>query len=93
MKLYLFIWVLFFCSLTLSAQEDKFFKIRPGQKIIDVIPQNELYAYSQFTPGTILFRSGKYARALINYNVLNETIQFIDPKGDTLAVADETTST
>ncbi len=89
MKLYLFTWVLFFCSLTLSAQQNRVFQINPGQKIIDVIPQSELYAYAQFTPGTILFRSGKYARVLLNYNVYNETIEFIDPKGDTLAVADE----
>ncbi len=36
-----------------------------------------------------MFKSGKYARALLNFNVYNETIEFIDPKGDTLAVADE----
>ncbi len=89
MKLYFFTSLVFFCSLTLSAQQNKTFKINPGQKIIDVIPQSELYTYAQFTPGTILFKSGKYARALLNYNVYNETIEFIDPKGDTLAVADE----
>lgn len=89
MKLYFFTWLAFFFSISLFAQQNKVFKINPGQKITEVIPQSELYTYSQFTPGTILFRSGKYARALINYNVLNETIQFIDPKGDTLAVADE----
>jgi hypothetical protein len=89
MKLYFFTCLVFFCSLTLSAQQNKIFRINPGQKIVDVIPQSELYTYAQFTPGTILFKNGKYARVLLNYNVYNETVEFIDPKGDTLAVADE----
>jgi hypothetical protein len=79
-----------FCALTttLSAQS-KTFKINPGQKIVDIIPQDELYSYATFTPGTILFKNGNFAKALMNYNVYYETIEFINTKGDTLAIADE----
>ena len=86
MRLLLISVALFFC-VSLSAQ--KVFKINPGQKISDIVPVSELYSFKEFAPGTILFKSGSYAKAFMNYNILNESLEFIDPKGDTLAVADE----
>jgi hypothetical protein len=88
MKFLLFCYAFCALTLTLSAQ-NKTFKINPGQKIVDVIPQDELYSYATFTPGTILFKNGNFAKALMNYNVYYETIEFINTKGDTLAIADE----
>lgn len=86
MRFLLLLFALCFC-VSLNAQ--KVFKINPGQKISDIVPVSELYNFTEFHPGTILFKSGSYAKALMNYNILNETLEFINPKGDTLAVADE----
>ncbi len=87
----LFLLTCFFCffSFIISAQSNKTYKINPGQKIIDIIPQTELYSYPEFTAGTILFKDGNYAKASLNYNVFYETIEFTTAKGDTLAIADE----
>ncbi len=71
-----------------SAQDRKIFKINPGQKVVATIPFNEQYNYPSFVVGTVQFRNGNYANALMNFNALFGEIQFIDPKGDTLSVSD-----
>lgn len=79
------------CSLQLSAQKGQTFKINPGQKITDVIPASELYEYPQFIAGSILFKNGTFAKVPLNYNIFSEAMEFISQKGDTLAIADEST--
>ena len=72
-----------------NAQERTTFKVNPGEKIIDVVPRNELYSYAGFTPGKIHLKNGTLAEALVNYNIYYNNFEFIGPKGDTLEIANE----
>jgi hypothetical protein len=88
---YLFLIIAFcFCNAT-SAQTRKIFKILPGEKAGHVIPKTEIFSYPEFKPGSVLFKSGNYADALLNYNALYGDMQFIDHKGDTLGINNENT--
>jgi hypothetical protein len=90
-KLSLFIAVALLCTVAADAQTQnrKTFKINPGQKIMDVIPQAEALSAAGFVPGTIYFRNGKYANGFFLYNYLIPGLQFIDAKGDTLMIDNE----
>lgn len=73
------------------AQKRKTYTINPGIKATEVIPADELFLYPNFTTGTVYFKTGAYSPGLLNYNFLIAEMQFIDPKGDTLSLADEIT--
>jgi hypothetical protein len=73
------------------AQKRKTYTINPGEKATEVIPADEIFLYPNFTPGTVYYKTGPYSSGLLNYNFLIAEIQFIDPKGDTLSLADEIT--
>lgn len=73
------------------AQKKKTYTINPGVKATEVIPTDEIFLYPNFTPGTVHFKTGAYSSGLLNYNFLVAEFQFIDPKGDTLSLADEIT--
>lgn len=47
------------------------------------------YYYPQFMKGEVFFRGDMKATPKLNYNRLYDQMLFIDPKGDTLAVANE----
>ncbi len=49
----------------------------------------EMFLYPEFNDGTIRYHNGMTFARKVNYNRILETIQFIDEKGDTLAIADE----
>ena len=53
------------------------------------IPIADRYRYEQFRDGKVLFLNGSSAAARFNYNILLSEMQFIDPRGDTLALANE----
>jgi len=56
----------------------------------DVSALNEhIYKYRGFAPGKVYFKDGTTAGSKMNFNLLLETMQFIDEKGDTLALANE----
>ncbi len=46
------------------------------------------YRFSGFTAGEVVFRNGHTATARLNYNISLDEMQFINPQGDTLAIAD-----
>lgn len=71
------------------AQAGKKYEVKPGQKIFDVIPRDVVYNYQEFTAGIVFLRDGTFGRARLNYNSIFGEMQFIDPKGDTLSLADE----
>ena len=73
----------------LPAQTGKKYQVNPGEKIYDVIPKNDIYKYPEFTDGVVLLRNGTFGNGRLNYNSLLGEMQFIDPKGDTLSLADE----
>ena len=82
--------VFFLCSyFNVWAQNGKKFEVKPGEKIYDVIPRNEIYKYAEFMDGVVHLRDGTFGVAKLNYNSLFGEMQFIDPKGDTLSLSDE----
>jgi hypothetical protein len=72
-----------------TAQNKKIYKVNPGERVYDVIPKNDMYKYPGFRQGIVLLKDGTYGSAKLNYNSLFAEMQFIDPKGDTLSLADE----
>lgn len=83
------------CSVLLytvcRAQNPEKYTVKPGADIRDVIPMTEIYQYPGFVSGTVVFKDGLSSAGTLNYNILIGEIQFIDPKGDTLSLANEET--
>ena len=75
-------------SLSLFAQDKKVYLIKAGQEITDVLSFNDIYQYPSFKPGSVFFFDGSTSIANLNYNFLNGEIDFINPSGDTLSLAD-----
>ncbi len=73
----------------LSAQDSTYVTIKTGQAVADVLTQADIYHYPQFTNGKVFLRDGSKAVGKMNYNRLYGQMLFINPKGDTLALADE----
>jgi hypothetical protein len=71
------------------AQTSEIITVKAGQKISDVY--KEIYRYPQFTAGRVYFLSGDVSASKLNYSFILESMQFISPSGDTLALADEAT--
>lgn len=88
MRSLLIVFVLCSCF-NVWAQTGKKFEVKPGEKIFDVIPRNEIYKYAEFMAGVVLLRDGTFGVAKLNYNSFFGEMQFIDPKGDTLSLSDE----
>jgi hypothetical protein len=49
----------------------------------------EIYRYEKFQPGIVAYKNGREFKGTMNYNKVLGTIQFIDEKGDTLAMNNE----
>jgi hypothetical protein len=75
----------------LLAQDSTLVTIKAGNRVKDVLSTSEIYYYPQFTNGKVFLRDGSRAGAKMNYTRLYDQMLFIDPKGDTLALADEKT--
>ena len=73
----------------LSAQDSTFVTIKTGQSIKDVLTTSDIYHYPQFTKGKVFSRDGSMAVGKMNYNRLYGQMLFVNPIGDTLALADE----
>ena len=73
----------------LSAQDSTFVTIKTGQSVKDVLTSADIYHYPQFTFGKVFLRDGTKAAGKMNYNRLYGQMLFINPIGDTLALADE----
>jgi hypothetical protein len=78
------------CGHYVFAQTDQW-TIKPGEKIDTALPAAVKFHYPMFTQGSVFFRDGTRSDALLDYNLLTEEMQFIAPKGDTLAVTNEST--
>lgn len=74
----------FYCS----SQVSKKYTVPAGSTIAETIPFNELYVYPAFTEGQVYFKNGMSYPVKLNYNFLESQMQFIDPNGDTLNIAD-----
>jgi len=75
---------MFFSSL--AAQRSGQYTIMPGENIIEVIPQKELYISPGFQQGVVYFKDGAKSSAMLNYHLVFQEMHFIDAKGDTLSL-------
>ena len=78
-------------SAYMEAQDSTRFVVKAGQTIQEVLKPEVLYRYPQFVYGKVYILNGHVAEAKLNFNRIIEEIQFIDPRGDTLSLADEST--
>lgn len=76
-----------FCGSVALGQSDKHYTINPGEKVTWVIPAKDMYAYPQFTPGVVYFKTRTTGGGMMNYSYLSQEMFFIDTKGDTLALS------
>ena len=89
MRSLLLLFIILISYTDLSAQDSTFVTIKTGQNVKDVLTTSDIYHYPQFTNGKVFLRDGSKAAGKMNYNRLYGQILFINPIGDTLALADE----
>lgn len=87
---YFLLVVVMFLGYAVHAQGETF-TIKPGENFYEVIPFNAIFRYPKFIAGNVSFKDGRSVDGRLNYNMLIRQVQFIDPKGDTLSLADENT--
>jgi len=90
MKLLLLLFFILISYTGLLAQDSTYITIKSGNRIGEGLTPAELYYYPQFIKGEVFFKGGTKAAAKLNYTLFDQ-ILFIDRKGDTLALANETT--
>ena len=83
--------VFFFACLAFSStpgwtQGNNIKMVKSDEEINKVFTLNELFRFSQFSPGVVFFRDGTTYSARLNYHRLYEQMMFIDDKGDSLAI-------
>ena len=81
--------IIFLFSFGRPLAQDSIITIKAGEDA--AVLYKHIYKYPVFSPGTVYFNDGTMARSKMNYNLLLETIQFINEKGDTLSISDEGT--
>jgi len=75
--------------LRINAQDSTRIFIPAGKSFSDVAGPNKAYRFPNFTDGQVYFRDGSMSAAKLNYNFLNQELEFIAPGGDTLALVKE----
>ncbi len=63
--------------------------VQGNDDIDSSIAVTDKFHYPSFITGRVVFRDGKVSMGPLNYNLLVGEVQFINPGGDTLALADE----
>src|ERR1041384_1024475 len=71
------------------SQRPKTYTVPAGVDVKEIVPVKEIFQYPNFIQGVVVFRDGTSAPGKLNYNRLVAELQFIDPKGDTLSLANE----
>ena len=75
----------------LRAQDSTLVTIKAGSRIKDVLTATDIFFSPEFIKGSVFFKNGIVANAMMNYDNLSDQMLFIDPKGDTLALDAEKT--
>jgi hypothetical protein len=78
-------------GLAQAQQSPTSFRVKSGGDALKVIPAQHQYRYPAFQKGKVVYMNGSFAEAPFNYNLLLGEVQFINPKGDTLALDGEAT--
>jgi len=79
--------ILISISTCLYAQGKEEVLIPAGSNLMDVLTPAKIYYYPNFVNGQSFFKDGSTARGRLNYNILNEEVEFINAQGDTMAIA------
>ena len=74
-----------------NGQTIEKFTAKAGEDISQVLSSYGMYRLPAFTDGKVVFRDGSSGAGKMNYNIFLGEIQFIDSKGDTLALANPET--
>lgn len=85
MKTRLLLFICLLVSLGLNAQRQEV-SVSAGDTLSSMITGGQ-YAFEEFTDGTVLFKKGNVSRAKLNYSYLLGELQFIDPTGKIMAIA------
>ncbi|RPD45100.1 hypothetical protein [Paracnuella aquatica] len=64
-----------------------------GSIVSEVLTPEKIYQHPQFALGKVLYRNGTETEALLNYNNLSGSLEFIGPNGDTLVIGKELLAT
>jgi hypothetical protein len=83
---------LFACCVQISvlAQAPEEYLVRAGEEPSDVIPRIRQFYFPEFRQGQVFYPQGKRSDVLLlNYNTLLDVMQYIDSKGDTLFIPEE----
>lgn len=87
MKPYLFICLfLLLTAFFAAAQTSETVRVSTGDDLATAVSVYGIYRFPAFTTGTILLKDGRQGKELLNYNILNDEMMYIDKKGDTLAI-------
>jgi hypothetical protein len=78
-----------FIAHVLPAQRPVKILIPAGSNLSDVITPTLEFLNKDFKPGRLTFKDNTHNDTKLNYNMLNGEIMFINPGGDTLAIAKE----
>lgn len=77
-----------FCGVYLFAQNKDVVRIKAGEDPETAYSPYGFYRFPAFKDGVAYLKNGDINRGRFNYHTLNEEMQFISSKGDTLALAD-----
>lgn len=77
------------CYTGVPGQKKTFVTVQAGSNIMDVLPASEIFFYPHFTSGKVFLKNGPGTETKLNYNRLVDEMHFIDQKGDTVALDNE----
>ena len=80
--------VVLFSYTVAAAQKGKPWPVKVGEIPNKVLPIEAMYVLPNFTNGIAFLRDGTTSAQRFNYNYLQDEMQFIDEKGDTMTIAD-----
>jgi hypothetical protein len=61
--------------------------VRVGEELAPAISPTGYYRFAEFTNGIVKKKNGSISKTRLNLHICNGEMQFIDAKGDTLAIA------
>jgi len=81
--------IIIWCAIR-SLVDAQSIMVNAGDDVSKVIPRKEQLRYPEFQDGMCVYPQGKRSGVLkLNYNMLVGAMEFIDPKGDTLFIAED----
>lgn len=71
----------------LTAQSAEKTRVKSGENISYALKMSDRYRFSEFQKGRVFFRNGNSTGGILNYNIVQDHVEFINGKGDTLSLA------